>query len=120
MFALKKHVVHVVKYRMWWMVLSACLLLPGICAMIYSSVVYDNHAPLNVGIDYTGGTILQYGLKQEISNEDLSVTRHNLEQNGIENPYLQKLDVNNIQQENTKNVINSIISIRTKFISYVY
>lgn len=116
MFALKKHVVHVVKYRVLWMVLSAILLLPGIAAMIYSSVTYENHAPLKVGIDYTGGTILQYGLNQKISNEDLTTTRVNLEKIGVENPYLQILNVNNTQQENTANNISSIISIRTKFI----
>ncbi len=116
MFALKKHVVHVVKYRILWMVLSAILLIPGIVAMIYSSVTYPNHAPLKVGIDYTGGTILQYGLKQKITNNDLTTTRTNLEKIGVENPYLQILNVNNAQQEKTENDISSIISIRTKFI----
>lgn len=116
MFALKKHVVHVVKYRILWMLLSAILLTPGIVAMIYSSVTYPNHSPLKVGIDYTGGTILQYGLKQKITNQDLTTTRTNLEKIGVENPYLQILNVNNTQQEETKNNINSIISIRTKFI----
>ena len=108
--------VHVVKYRILWMCLSALLLLPGICAMIYSSVTSDNHAPLKVGIDYTGGTILQYGLNNKISNEDLTKTRINLEKIGVENPYLQILNVNNTQQEKTSNNIASIISIRTKFI----
>ena len=106
--------VHVVKYRILWMCLSALLLLPGICAMIYSSVTSDNHAPLKVGIDYTGGTILQYGLNDKISNEDLTKTRTNLEKIGVENPYLQILNVNNTQQEKTSNNIASIISIRTK------
>lgn len=116
MFTFKKITLQVVKYRVLWMVLSALLLLPGIVAMIYSSVTYPNHAPLKVGIDYTGGTILQYGLKQKISNNDLTTTRGNLEKIGIENPYLQILNVNNVQQENTQNTIDSIISIRTKFI----
>lgn len=116
MFGLNKHKVHVVKYRIVWMLLSAILLLPGIIAMVYSSATYDNHAPLKVGIDYTGGTILQYGLKQKIENNDLTKTRQNLEKIGIENPYLQILNVNNSQQENTENNISSIISIRTKFI----
>lgn len=108
--------VHVVKYRILWMCLSAILLLPGICAMIYSSVTSDNHSPLKVGIDYTGGTILQYGLNDKVSNNDLTATRKNLEKIGVENPYLQILNVNNKQQENTVNNIASIISIRTKFI----
>ena len=105
--------VHVVKYRVLWMCLSAILLLPGIFAMGYSQFKYG--APLKVGIDYTGGTILQYGISQKATNEDLTTTRVNLEKIGIENPYLQITDVNSTQQENTKDNIASAISIRTKF-----
>lgn len=112
----KKHLVHVVKYRWWWMLLTTILLVPGIIAMIYSSVTYANHTPLKVGIDYTGGTILQYGLEQKLNNSDVTKTRDKLEKVGIENPYIQILNVNNSQQKNTKSNINSIISIRTKFI----
>ena len=32
---------------------TCILLVPGIIAMIYSSVTYANHAPMKVGIDYT-------------------------------------------------------------------
>ncbi len=112
----KKHLVHVVKYRWCWMLLTTILLVPGIIAMIYSSVTYGNHSPLKVGIDYTGGTILQYGLEQKLNNSDVSKTRTALEKVGIENPYIQILNVNNDQQKSTKSNINSIISIRTKFI----
>ncbi len=112
----KKDLVHVVKYRWWWMLLTTILLVPGIIAMIYSCVTYANHAPMKVGIDYTGGTILQYGLEQKLENSDVSKTRETLEKIGIENPYIQILNVNNDQQKNTKSNINSIISIRTQFI----
>lgn len=112
----RKHLVHIVKYRWIWMALTAILIIPGIVAMIYSSVHYENHAPLKVGIDYTGGTILQYGVEQKVKNSDLTVIRENLEKQGIENPYIQILNVNNDQQKNTKSEIQSIVSIRTKFI----
>lgn len=112
----RKHLVHIVKYRWWWMALTTLLLVPGIVAMIYSSITYPNHAPLKVGIDYTGGTILQYGIEEKITNKDLATTRANLEKEGIENPYLQILNVNSDQQQNTKSEIQSIISVRTKFI----
>ena len=98
------------------MLLTTILLVPGIIAMIYSCVTYANHAPMKVGIDYTGGTILQYGLEQKLENSDVSKTRETLEKIGIENPYIQILNVNNDQQKNTKSNINSIISIRTQFI----
>lgn len=105
--------VHVVKYRVVWFILSACLLLPGIAAMIYSSITYPTHAPVKVGIDYTGGTILQYGTKDIVKNEELATTRTNLDKLGVQNPYIQILTVN--PSEENKN-INSIISIKTKFI----
>lgn len=108
--------VHIVKFRWWWMALTTLLLVPGIIAMIYSSVTYSNHAPLKVGIDYTGGTILQYGIVEKVTNNDLAKIRETLEEKGIENPYLQILNVNSDQQKNTASEIQSIISVRTKFI----
>lgn len=105
--------VHVVKYRVIWMILSACLLLPGIAAMIYSMVTYPTHAPVKVGIDYTGGTILQYGVPEAINNEDVAKTRENLDKIDIKNPYIQILNVNPTAENNN---IKSIISIRTEFI----
>lgn len=105
--------VHVVKYRILWMVLSACLLLPGIAAMIYSMVTYPTHAPVKVGIDYTGGTILQYGVPETIDNEAVSKTREDLDKIGVQNPYIQILNVNPTAENNN---IKSVISIRTKFI----
>jgi preprotein translocase subunit SecF len=88
------------------MAVTVLLLLPGITAMIYTSVKYENHIPLKVGIDYTGGTILQYGVDKKLNNDDLAQTRENLQKVGVENPNLQILDDNG----------KSIISIRTKFI----
>ena len=105
--------VHVVKYRILWMILSACLLLPGICAMVYSMITYPTHSPVKVGIDYTGGTILQYGVADTINNEAVAKTREDLDNIGVQNPYIQILNVNPTAEN--KN-IKSIISIRTKFI----
>ena len=103
----------IVKYRFLCLALSALLLTPGIIAMIYSMVVYPTHSPVKVGIDYTGGTTLQYGVKEDISNDKMASVRTNLVNNGIENPYLQVIHVNASQQESD---LKSILSIRTKFI----
>ncbi len=102
----------IVKNRFIFLALSACLLLPGIVAMIYSTITYPTHTPLKVGIDYTGGTTLQYGVKEDISNDKLGEVRSDLENGGIDNPYLQIIHVNS--QESTD--LKSILSIRTKFI----
>ena len=102
----------IVKNRFIFLALSACLLTPGIIAMIYSSITYPTHAPLKVGIDYTGGTTIQYGVKQDITNDKMSTVRTSLEKNGIDNPYLQVIHVNDQVDSDLK----SILSIRTKFI----
>ena len=81
--------------------------------MIYSTITYPTHTPMKVGIDYTGGTTLQYGVNETISNNKLADVRTKLEQGGVQNPYLQIINVN--AQEKDAN-IKAILSIRTKFI----
>lgn len=76
-------------------------------------ITYPTHSPVKVGIDYTGGTILQYGVTDSINNEAVAKTREDLDKIGIQNPYIQILNVNPTAEN--KN-IKSIISIRTKFI----
>ena len=100
--------IHVVKYRWLWMALTALLLLPGIVVMIYASITSPDHLPLKVGIDYTGGTVVQYTIDKKVDNQSISDLRLALEEKGIDNPALQVINVN----ENS-----DIISIRTKFIA---
>ena len=102
----------IVKNRFIFLALSAVLLLPGIAAMIYSTITYPTHTPLKVGIDYTGGTTLQYGIKENITNDELAKVRTSLVEGGIDNPYLQIINVNSAENTDLK----SILSIRTKFI----
>lgn len=108
-----KHVIDIVKYRVLWLCISALLLLPGTAALVYSTIHNENHIPLKVGIDYTGGTILQYGVTQDVNNEDIAKTRSDLEAIGIEQPLIQIVHANSDSKD--KNLQN-IISIRTKFI----
>ncbi|MBR1424236.1 protein translocase subunit SecF [bacterium] len=109
----KKFEIHVVKYRVLWMCLSAILLLPGIFSMIYSMIHYPTHTPVKVGIDYTGGTILQYGTTDKVESSQIAKTREELTNAGITNTYLQVLNVEPTEQNGN---INSIVSVRTKFI----
>lgn len=111
-----KHLINIEKYKWVWFILSAIFLIPGIVAMIYSSTIYPNHAPMKVGIDYTGGTILNYTLDREISNNELGNLRQSLINSGVENPSLQIIKVNDTQKAENNDKINSIVSIRTKFI----
>ena len=109
-----KHLIDIVKYRFWWFALSAILIVPGIIAMIYSSMIYPNHAPLKVGIDYTGGTILQYSVDKPVLSKEVTILGEKLEKAGVENPFLQIINVN---PSNAKSKdIKTIVSVRTKFI----
>ena len=110
----QKHVIDVVKYRWVWFLLSLLLILPGVVAMVYSSITYSNHFPLKVGIDFTGGTILQYSVDKKVSSEDVAKIREGLATQGVENPVIQVLS-SAATPENSEKVEN-VISIRTAFI----
>ena len=103
-----KKVIDVIKYRWVWFIVSACLLLPGIIAMFYSMAHYPNHAPLLEGIDFTGGTIVQYSVNENIPPEKISEIRAKLVSNDIENPVLQVLKPANIENENSNKHILSV------------
>ena len=63
-----KNIIDVVKFR-WWCIFFTCLfLIPGILAIGYSLAKY--HTPLKLGIDFTGGTMIQYGFNRDITKED--------------------------------------------------
>ncbi len=110
-----RHLIDIVKYRVVWLCITAMLLLPGTIGLIWAAIHNEHHIPLKVGIDYTGGTILQYGVKEDISNTALGTIRTNLEKAGLENPNIQIIHANAENQKENKDIKN-IISIRTKFI----
>lgn len=142
MFNFNKNGLHVVKHRVLFMCLSALLLIPGIVAMIYSMITYPTHSPLKVGIDYTGGTILQYSVADSVSNAKVGEIREELTAEGITNTYIQvlkdsapitvkkddkkpeevqkaddsKVEEANKAEEKEVKTSSSIISVRTKFI----
>ena len=114
-----KNIIDVVKYRIVWLLLSLILILPGVVAMIYSSITLPTHTPLRVGIDFTGGSVWQYGVNKDISNDGISKLRENLQENNVENPTIQIINMNSssdIANSENKATIKHIISIRTKFV----
>ncbi|OGH95822.1 MAG: protein-export membrane protein SecF [Candidatus Melainabacteria bacterium GWF2_32_7] len=119
----RKNKINVIKYRWLWLTFSLALIIPAIAIMIYSMVIYPNHAPLRLGLDFTGGTMLQYGFNKEIKDTDVSLLRENLTKIGITNPIIQTeqksgkitQEEKTVQQKNTD--IKTVVSIRTKFLS---
>lgn len=106
-----KKFIDVIKYRWLWLAISFILLFPGVIAMFWSMKVYPTHTPLLVGIDFTGGTILQYSVNKEIPTNEIGEIRVNLTNNNIENPVIQILKPTAGEKDSIKN----IISIKTKF-----
>ena len=107
--------IDVVKYRWVWFGLSILLILPGLFAMGYLMATSPQHLPVKVGIDFTGGTITQYSVEKDVSNEQVEILRKNLSDAGIENPVIQILKSNNTisKAENVKP--STVISVKTAF-----
>ena len=91
MFSNAKKILDIVKYRWLCIAISCLLLIPAIGSMIYSTVKFGS--PLLVGIDFTGGTIIQYTVNQKINNADVANIRTRLTSAGIENPVIQILSL---------------------------
>ncbi len=109
-----KKIIHVVKYKWLWALISFFLLTPGIVVMIIAAINNPNHIPFNVGIDYTGGTVFQYTSGTTIDNTAISTLRSALEKTGIDKPSIQIINMNSVEESNAK--AQDIIAVRTKFV----
>ena len=84
-----KNIIDIIKYRYLWLGISGMLVIPCICFMVFSIITTPSHAPVKLGIDFTGGTFLQYGFEQKMEVKDLPKIREVLAKAGQENPILQ-------------------------------
>ncbi len=55
---MNKNLIDIVKYRNIWIGISLLVLIPGLIGILMCIIKF--HAPLRPGIDFTGGSILQY------------------------------------------------------------
>ncbi len=60
---------NIVEKRHWYFLLSALIILPGLVAMIYSTVVYGS--PVKLGIDFTGGAMLEIRFDQPVQSAEV-------------------------------------------------
>jgi preprotein translocase subunit SecF len=77
-----------VKYRSLWFGISAAILVPGIIGIIACCVKF--HAPLKPGIDFTGGSILQYEFAKPAA---IDKVRDILEKDGFPGSQVQQATV---------------------------
>lgn len=99
MFSHTKNILDIVKYRWVFLIISLMLIIPSIGAMGYLTV--KSGSPLLVGIDFTGGTIVQYTIDKKLDNSDVAKVRASLEKAGIDNPVIQTLSSVSSGQEDS-------------------
>jgi preprotein translocase subunit SecF len=83
----------VTKQRKWWWTLSSALILIGIISMILSWANPEIGSPLRRGLDFTGGSKLQYELDCSIASNckpiDIAIVRELVKSQGILDPIIQ-------------------------------
>ncbi|MCY7367856.1 MAG: protein translocase subunit SecF [Chamaesiphon sp.] len=83
----------VTKQRKWWWLLSTVFILAGIISMILSWTNPEIRSPLRQGLDFTGGSKLQYELDCSIDNNckpiDIAAVREIVKNQGIIDPIIQ-------------------------------
>ena len=84
----EKQYIDVIKHRKIWFWITGLILAPCIIAILYSIITSPNHSPIKLGIDFEGGTILQYQIDKKIGQNDINTIRVELEKIGIENPVI--------------------------------
>ncbi|MBQ8847877.1 MAG: protein translocase subunit SecF [Candidatus Gastranaerophilales bacterium] len=104
--------IDIIKFRYLFLAFTGILLIPCIAAIIYLMSTQANHAPLKLGIDFTGGTILQYSVDKKVATEDIGKIRTNIEAVGVKNPVIQTTTQAGIDNSDVKN----LVSIRTTFL----
>jgi preprotein translocase subunit SecF len=93
--------VDLVKYRSLWFGISLAILIPGIIGIIACCAKF--HAPLKPGIDFTGGSILQYQFNKPAA---LDTVRSVLDDNGFVGSQVQQASISG----------HEVIVMRTKAI----
>jgi preprotein translocase subunit SecF len=93
--------------KQFWIYVAISLIvtIPGLIVMGMSIAQYPTHSPLRLGIDFTGGTMLQYGFSKTLNqDQDLPKMRSVLEKTGLINPIIQLQKAEN----GMKGVANSV------------
>ncbi len=86
---LKPGLIDVIKHRWIYLFISLAFLVPGIYFIIVNMMSSPDHAPISLGIDFTGGTILEYGFEGVVTQEDLAKIRTAFDSKGYTGSVIQ-------------------------------
>ena len=93
--------VDIVKYRWFWFGFSLAVLIPGLVAIIICLQQYG--APIKLGLDFTGGTKLEYRFFKEVNLEEVRIILDNY-----------KLGNSNVQVSKSAKDGSQVLIIRSK------
>jgi preprotein translocase subunit SecF len=80
--------VDIVKYRKFWFGISLVLMVPGLIAIVICFMQFG--APLKPGIDFTGGSLMQYQFQKDVHLDDV---RQVLHESGLEGSQVQEAQI---------------------------
>jgi preprotein translocase SecF subunit len=95
-------VFNLVQKRRWYFLISTLVIIPGIVAIIYSTIEYGT--PVRLGVDFESGSKFVLKLENNASEGDI---RDIFERNGLNNPSVTRLGA----------VAENTWQVRTKFVA---
>jgi len=81
--------IDVIKHRPVYLAIAAALLLPGLVFIVLSMINSPNFAPVKLGIDFTGGTILEYAFEKKLTQNDVTAINGVFEKYGYPGSVIQ-------------------------------
>jgi preprotein translocase SecF subunit len=95
---------NIVEKRRWFFLISALVIIPGIVAMVYSTINLPTHSPVRLSIDFVGGSLFVLDFEEPATEDAI---RDVLTDYGLDDPVIQQLG----------DVGTSAWQIRTAFVS---
>src|SRR5688572_10875264 len=87
--ALKEGPLNVYKYRWLFIGLSLLFLIPGVYFIVANIMDPAIQAPVRLGIDFRGGTLLEYGFTKRVTQEDIPTIRAVFDEKGYTGSVIQ-------------------------------
>lgn len=81
--------IDIYRHRWIFIIISVLCLLPGIYFMVVNTLDPDIQAPLRLGIDFKGGTLLEYGFSKSVQQSDVAMVRLPFEKKGYTGSVIQ-------------------------------
>ncbi len=81
--------IDVFKYRWLFLGISLAFLLPGIYFIIINCLNPEIQAPIRLGIDFRGGTLLEYGFSKPVKQDDIVAIRNVFDAKGYTGSVIQ-------------------------------